>query len=132
MPKKAVLVNFSTWVRVVVDLPEGADPSDDQYFDTISEAAIKQFRKYVREDDDYPYPENIREIEEDVELPYGEAPEDKEADEKEVELEIGKIPNEELLELLLDTSFGVEIGKESDEKLEELKQVVLRRMNGKH
>lgn len=76
LAKRAVLVNFNVWTRVVVDIPEHADVNDDMYFDTIANAAIKQFRENIKEDKHYPYPDNIVDIEDDIEIPYGEAPED--------------------------------------------------------
>jgi|GEM_PF-6068327 len=76
MPKKAVLVTLETMVRVVVDLPEGVEPDSDEAFDVVSKAAIENIRSAVYETPDYPYPENITEITEDLEIPYGEAPED--------------------------------------------------------
>lgn len=77
MSKKAVLVNFGIKTRVIVDIPEGKTLDDDEVFDMVSDAAIKQIKHYAATDDSFPYPENIIEIDYDYELPYGEAPEDK-------------------------------------------------------
>lgn len=76
MPKQALLVDFNIRTRVVVDLPENADPNDDEYFDDIARAAIEKVRQGVTENEDYPYGENITDIEYDEEIPYGKALED--------------------------------------------------------
>lgn len=76
MPKTAILVEQSIWTRVVVDIPEDADPNDDKYFDIIDEAVRNNIRGYIKNDPTYPYGENITKIERDTEIPYGDAPED--------------------------------------------------------
>lgn len=76
MEKKAVLVDFSTRVRVIVELPKDANVNDDEHFDTIAEAAVKQVRDHFYSDSRYPYYDNIMDIDEDFEIPFGTLTED--------------------------------------------------------
>lgn len=80
--KKAFLVDVDITTRVVVDVPVDFDfenqesPNYEEVLEKIGKAGVQQFRKYVKEEDDYPYLDNVGEIEVDDEVPYGEAPED--------------------------------------------------------
>lgn len=76
MTKKAVLVEFSILTRVIVDVPEGQSVDSDEMFETTGGKALDNIRRYVSEDIHYPYLENIVEINEDTEVPFGTLDED--------------------------------------------------------
>lgn len=70
MTKIAVLVEVSVKTRVVVDVPEGKDIESEDVSELISNKAIEKVRNNTFENKDYPYVENVVNIEEDTEVPY--------------------------------------------------------------
>ena len=83
MPKKAFLVEFAPCTRVIVDVPDGFDPnnvnlvreSDKNAFDAIVRAARGKITLNAA---NYLDGDNLSEIVEDVECPFGTFSEDNE------------------------------------------------------
>lgn len=83
MPKKAFLVEFAPRTRVIVDVPDGFDPnnvnfvreSDKDAFDAIVRAARGKITLNVA---NYLDGDNLSEIVEDVDCPFGTFSEDNE------------------------------------------------------
>ena len=68
--KKAYLVEFAVKVRVVADIPE-IELTEEEEETLIGNMAIQKIRQHARDDNQYPYIENLAFIEEDIEVPYG-------------------------------------------------------------
>lgn len=81
MPKKAFLVEFAPRTRVIVDVPDGFDPdnvnfvreSDSAAYDAIICAARE---KISRDTVNYLCGDNVSELEDDIECPFGTFDED--------------------------------------------------------
>lgn len=83
MPKKAFLVEFAPRTRVIVDVPDGFDPDNVNFVresDRIAyDAIIRAAREKITLDAaNYLYGDNLSEIVEDVECPFGTFSEDNE------------------------------------------------------
>lgn len=81
MPKKAFLVEFAPRTRVIVDIPDDVDPcekTDGVPMDKWHEIVRAARDKMARDIGDYLYGDNVSEIIEDTECPFGTFSEDNE------------------------------------------------------
>lgn len=67
--KKAYLVEYSIRTRVIVPTPD-EDLTEEKLLDLVNNVARRKIRENIKDDNGYPYEENIVEIKQDTEVPY--------------------------------------------------------------